>query len=195
MTSVFSPSSHLASIRLRHQDLRFGERKAVHNRSLYQCAFVENLLLHLQATPFCHFFSHLLLMMENAARMRCPKSYRRGIQENSPWKSTKESSGRGRQQIHTYWRKYSPERIPRCWGEQGKTTGIESNKEKILFKCSIAQNGRTSSIHHLRGMCKSPRYHQGPQFQRKNAILLNCFLLAFPNAKYKDTQRDFKEER
>ena len=39
-----------------------------------------------------------------------------------------------------------------------------------------------------------------PQLQRKNAILLKviediCLLRAFPNAKYKDTQRDFKEER
>ena len=39
-----------------------------------------------------------------------------------------------------------------------------------------------------------------PQLQRKNAILLKviediCLLRAFPNAKYKDTQRDFKKER
>ena len=38
------------------------------------------------------------------------------------------------------------------------------------------------------------------QLQRKNACLLKvieeiCLLLAFPKAKYKDTQRDFEEER
>ena len=76
-----------------------------------------------------------------------------------------------------------------------KLRALKVIKKKILIKCSTAQNGRTSSIHHLRGTCKSRRHHQGPQFQRKNAILLNCLLLAFPNAKYKDTQRDFEEER
>lgn len=42
--------------------------------------------------------------------------------------------------------------------------------------------------------------HQGPQLQRKIAIVLKvteeiCLLLAFPNVKCKGTQQDFEEER
>ena len=62
------------------------------------------------------------------------------------------------------------------------------------------QNDRTSLIIHEALGRDIQTTETSSQLQRKNAIFLKvieeiCLLLAFPNAKYKDTQREFEKER
>ena len=64
------------------------------------------------------------------------------------------------------------------------------------------QNGWTSSIIHkaLARDMQISETSSGPTIKKEERHFAEmiekiCLLLAFPNAKYKDTQRDFEEER